>query len=388
MTTEKTLAGLLSAINEMPDGAWIAPGYDVHNVKRILAASGVAAPVAQWGDPRVQAVYDILCSCDAPPAEQHWEGWTARRIVDALDTPSQPVAAEATAEAARPGWKLVPVEPTPEMRAAGYKVLEDSNWPPSMTLDAVYAAWIAAAPVEAPAEMAEAGHALLAILEAAGEGATVADVLDRLAAPVEVQRVEPVVKYVPVNSKLRDGDGNHPNDDEKTSPECRAALDARGDDEGQGLDGYWKWGFRAGWNAALAGRPAPAAEADDASRPDIVERLTYHAHERDDMTLDDVLDYLASGWKKVHGRTERQLILQLCALLATRPAAPLSEGLGSLADTRHEVNAHANVLRSYIDSLSGEAFQGAIHSLGSLRDIIDGLIAVAALRPTPSNERG
>jgi hypothetical protein len=74
-----------------------------------------------------------------------------------------------------------------------------------------------------------------------------------------------------------------------------------------------------------AASPAPAAEADDASRPDIIERLTYHEYERDDMTLDDVLDYLASGWKKVHGRTERQLILQLCALLAARPAAPLSE---------------------------------------------------------------
>ena len=43
-------------------------------------------PKAQWEDPRVQAVYEILCDHgDAPhdPSE-HWEGWIARRIVDAL----------------------------------------------------------------------------------------------------------------------------------------------------------------------------------------------------------------------------------------------------------------------------------------------------------------
>ena len=42
------------------------------------------APVTCWEDPRVQKVYDILCSDEMPPDGQHWEGWTARRIVDAL----------------------------------------------------------------------------------------------------------------------------------------------------------------------------------------------------------------------------------------------------------------------------------------------------------------
>lgn len=55
------------------------------------------------------------------------------------------------------------------------------------------------------------------------------------------------------------------------------------------------------------------------SRPDILERLTYHALERDDLTLGECLDYLARGWTKVRGRTERQMVLQVAALLAGGP---------------------------------------------------------------------
>ena len=47
-------------------------------------------PAAQFEDPLVQAVYAILCSDEVPPAEQHWEGWAARRIVDALFYESDP----------------------------------------------------------------------------------------------------------------------------------------------------------------------------------------------------------------------------------------------------------------------------------------------------------
>lgn len=57
------------------------------------------------------------------------------------------------------------------------------------------------------------------------------------------------VKYVPVDSNLRTNNWTHPNDDEMCDDECHKALDVRGDDRGQGLDGYWKWGFKAGWNA-------------------------------------------------------------------------------------------------------------------------------------------
>ena len=37
---------------------------------------------AEWGAPEVQAIYELLCSDDAPPPpELHWEGWIAGRIV-------------------------------------------------------------------------------------------------------------------------------------------------------------------------------------------------------------------------------------------------------------------------------------------------------------------
>jgi hypothetical protein len=76
----------------------------------------------------------------------------------------------------------------------------------------------------------------------------------------------------------------------------------------------------------------PPAQAAEAQRPDILEKLTYHAHERDDMTIDDLLEVLASGYRKVHGRTERQMQLQLLALLAASPSpAASAEGKKSCA---------------------------------------------------------
>jgi hypothetical protein len=45
-----------------------------------------APPVAQFDNPRVQTVYEILCGHDDPPMGEHWEGWVSRRIVDALTT--------------------------------------------------------------------------------------------------------------------------------------------------------------------------------------------------------------------------------------------------------------------------------------------------------------
>lgn len=43
-----------------------------------------ASPAAQWEDHRVQKVYEILCRDDAPPPGEHWEGFQARLIVDAI----------------------------------------------------------------------------------------------------------------------------------------------------------------------------------------------------------------------------------------------------------------------------------------------------------------
>ena len=52
----------------------------------VEAAAPVAPsePTTRFNDPQVQIVYDLLNSDDAPPSDQHWEGWVARRIIDAL----------------------------------------------------------------------------------------------------------------------------------------------------------------------------------------------------------------------------------------------------------------------------------------------------------------
>jgi hypothetical protein len=54
----------------------------------------VTGELAEWEDQRVQLVYELLCDQVAPPAEEHWEGFSARRIVAALfpsaDAPPAP----------------------------------------------------------------------------------------------------------------------------------------------------------------------------------------------------------------------------------------------------------------------------------------------------------
>jgi hypothetical protein len=59
-------------------------------------------------------------------------------------------------------------------------------------------------------------------------------------------------------------DGCHPNDNETKDPERKQYLDLRGDDEGQGLDGYWKWGHAAGWNDHKRHVGAAPVSAEDA----------------------------------------------------------------------------------------------------------------------------
>ena len=47
-----------------------------------------SVPKARFDDPKVQAVYAILCEDAEPPKGEHWEGFAARRIVDALSEDS------------------------------------------------------------------------------------------------------------------------------------------------------------------------------------------------------------------------------------------------------------------------------------------------------------
>lgn len=65
----------------------------------------IPEPTAKWDDPRVQVVYECLCSMEVPPPEKHWEGWTARRIVDALSASPPPPSAD-------DGW--LPIENGPK----------------------------------------------------------------------------------------------------------------------------------------------------------------------------------------------------------------------------------------------------------------------------------
>ena len=57
------------------------------------------------------------------------------------------------------------------------------------------------------------------------------------------------------------GAAHNGSDKEPRDPDSYPYLDARGDDRGQGLDSYWKWGYSAGWNdhkKHATNAPAPA----------------------------------------------------------------------------------------------------------------------------------
>ena len=47
-------------------------------------------PTVPFEDPRVQKVYDILCTDESPPEGEHWEGYLSRLIVEALFPPPAP----------------------------------------------------------------------------------------------------------------------------------------------------------------------------------------------------------------------------------------------------------------------------------------------------------
>lgn len=100
-------------------------------------------------------------------------------------------------------------------------------------------------------------------------------------------------------------------------------------------------------------------------RPDILEKLTYHQFERDDLSLDDCLDYLASGWTTVHGRTDRQMVMQILALLARQRIHPAPGVPAADAEWR-------------------DVIQGAIDALPYQHHLIPRLVALlSANRPAP-----
>lgn len=56
------------------------------------------------------------------------------------------------------------------------------------------------------------------------------------------------------------------------------------------------------------------------AHPEILEALSYYRFQRDDMTLDELVEVIRHGYVKVRERTTRQLELQLCEVLAAAPA--------------------------------------------------------------------
>jgi len=68
--------------------------------------------------------------------------------------------------------------------------------------------------------------------------------------------------------------------------------------------------------------PVPAMPVQDNVESEnthewIIEKLSYHKYEREDLTIDDCLKYLATEWSEVSGRTTRQMVMQILALLAS-----------------------------------------------------------------------
>jgi hypothetical protein len=64
-----------------------------------------------------------------------------------------------------------------------------------------------------------------------------------------------------------------------------------------------------------------APQAVEPTAPHILEAISWHANERDDLTLEDAVSALRFGWTKVRGRTERAMLIQLVDLMASAPAA-------------------------------------------------------------------
>jgi hypothetical protein len=97
-------------------------------------------------------------------------------------------------------------------------------------------------------------------------------------------------------------------------------------------------GYRAGHRAALEAVIALVKqhEAQEPVAPAILEALSYHGRERDDLTLEEAVSVIRTGWRTVSERTKRAMVLQIAALLAAQP---------TLAATQADEGREAQVLR-------------------------------------------
>ena len=103
----------------------------------LSAPRAEAVPQPKFSDPRVQKVYDILCANDEPPEGEHWEGFIARRIVDALDAQPEAVPGDEGLD-----WFLTNADAETRQRAGLTAQPEavPQGGQPVLTRDAVYEA--------------------------------------------------------------------------------------------------------------------------------------------------------------------------------------------------------------------------------------------------------
>jgi len=124
------------------------------------------------------------------------------------------------------------------------------------------------------------------------------------------------------------------------------------------------------------------AEAAGAVAPHIIGPLLLASSERDDVTLDQAIDVLANGWKKVRGRTDRQMLIQIAALLAAPAPSHAEQAIDerarfekwiSSSPFEKEINRHPN--NDYVSwpgqykdinvELAWEAYQFALEKKGT-----------------------
>jgi len=84
MTDEQIDALVLTVTGFDGEGTQEMNTSDLRRLVR-AAITTTSHPNCTFEHPLVQIVYKILVdSEDVPPPEQHWEGWAARRIIDAI----------------------------------------------------------------------------------------------------------------------------------------------------------------------------------------------------------------------------------------------------------------------------------------------------------------
>ncbi|MBB6580101.1 hypothetical protein HNP33_004232 [Comamonas odontotermitis] len=89
---KEALQKIVDACAEIPEAleGYLEPlSNAVSDARDVLE---ITPPPVEFEDPRVQAVYSILCGDETPPKNEHWEGFIARRIVDTISAPTAPQA--------------------------------------------------------------------------------------------------------------------------------------------------------------------------------------------------------------------------------------------------------------------------------------------------------